>query len=531
MTPTPGPSGFTEIAPGWLPGGKAKFHTNQTEIGLCVITMRRLFSYPQPTKNMISLSVSSLKPALAGLHKIVSGKATLECLRCIRVDATPESVSFLGTDLEMFARVGLPDATCDNFESFLLPFDRLQAMARRLPANSFLHLEPGKISCDLGTGRVSEDVESPRVGEFPPEPVFENTLDPMPESFPRHFIEAMGCSSTDSTRYILNGVQLDTTDPKSHFMVGTDGRHLFSANSFHLPLTESLTIPNHKLLTWRGLADLPWALGGQKKGEATQAKIVAGDWTLTMKTIEGNFPNWRQVVPRRDQICTTVTLPEEHEFARIVKGLPGEDLGDKPVDLVVENGGVSVKDTAGNSCIVLTGAKAIGPAVTIRLNREYLIKAFDYGLTTIGLIDARSPLHFTSEGRQMVVMPLRVADSSEPTSKSAPQEPEPKPAPIEPQPESKTTMPTTNGNTNGATAPHLNGASRSTSPSTSTENKPSLEVAIEKLDAFKVTFREALAGTTELTALLRQAVRDQKAGAKEIHNVRQTIRSLQGVRI
>jgi len=131
----------------------------------------------------------------------------------------------------------------------------------------------------------------------------------------------------------------------------------------------------------------------------------------------------------------------------------------------------------------------------------------------------------------MVVMPLRVADSSEPTSKSAPQEPEPKPAPIEPQPESKTTMPTTNGNTNGATAPHLNGASRSTSPSTSTENKPSLEVAIEKLDAFKVTFREALAGTTELTALLRQAVRDQKAGAKEIHNVRQTIRSLQGVRI
>jgi len=127
----------------------------------------------------------------------------------------------------------------------------------------------------------------------------------------------------------------------------------------------------------------------------------------------------------------------------------------------------------------------------------------------------------------MVVMPLRVADSSEPTSKSAPQEPEPKPAPNEPQPESKTTMPTTNG----ATAPHLNGASRSTSPSTSTENKPSLEVAIEKLDAFKVTFREALAGTTELTALLRQAVRDQKAGAKEIHNVRQTIRSLQGVRI
>ena len=59
---------------------------------------------------MISISVSNLKPALAGLAKVVSNKATLECLRCIRVDATPERTTLLGTDLEMFARVALPEA-------------------------------------------------------------------------------------------------------------------------------------------------------------------------------------------------------------------------------------------------------------------------------------------------------------------------------------------------------------------------------------------------------------------------------------
>ena len=61
--------------------------------------------------------------------------------------------------------------------------------------------------------------------------------------------------------------------------------------------------------------------------------------------------------------------------------------------------------------------------------------------------------------------------------------------------------------------------------------KPAIESAIEKLDAFKVTFREALADLTELTAVLKQSVRDQKAGEKEIHQVRQTLRSLQSVRI
>ena len=87
-------------------------------------------------------------------------------------------------------------------------------------------------------------------------------------------------------------------------------------------------------------------------------------------------------------------------------------------------------------------------------------------------------------------------------------------------------MTETNGHhTNGAATSHLNGANRST------PEKPAIEAAIEKLDAFKATFREALIGVTEITTLLKQSVRDQKAGEKEIHQVRQTLRSLQSVKI
>jgi DNA polymerase III sliding clamp (beta) subunit (PCNA family) len=499
---------------------------------------------------MISLSVSDLKPAIAGLSKVVSGKAPLEPLRCVRVDATPERVSIMGTDLEIFARVELPEAKCDTAESFLLPLDRLQSMAKRFSPRTVINIEPGKISCDLGTGRVSENIEAPKVEEFPEEPEFEFNTVALPESFARRFTEAMGCSSTDATRYILNGVQLDVSDPASHYTVGTDGRHLFSANSFALPLSDSATIPNHKLLMWRGLADLPWALAGQKKSdpkktEVSLVRIAAGNWTLTIKTIEGNYPNWRQVVPKTEQHRTTVTLPDEHEFTTIVNGLPGGDLKDQPVDLVIKNGTVSVKDTTGGCSIVLAGATANGPEMKIRLNRDYLTKAFQYGLTTIGLIDPMSALHFIKEGRQMVVMPVRVADvipAEEPTDKqevsvgpsaeptTAQAETETTPAPSEPQPERKP-MTETIGHTNGAATPYLNGAPRSTTPVIQAADKPAIEVAIDKLDAFKVTFREALIGITEITGLLKQSVRDQKAGEKEIHQVRQTLRSLQGVRI
>ena len=483
---------------------------------------------------MISLSIADLKPALTGLAKVVSSKASLPCLKCVRVDATPESVTLMGTDLDVYARVTLNGAKWDAFESFLLPLDHLQAVVKRFDSRTILNIEPNRVFCDLGTGRVSEPIESVPVEEFPVEPAFDAKPLAMPESFSRSLCEAMGCSSTDATRYILNGALLDVNGPQDagHYIVGTDGRHLFSANSFTIPLPESVTIPNHKLLTWRGLSDVPWALAGQKNNQFV--RFTAGDWTLTMKVIEGTYPNWRQVVPHFRDWKTTVTLPEEHEFAKLVTGLPGGDLADGPVDLVIAGNGVAIRDTSGQSTVALEGAKATGPAVTIRLNREYLIKAFAYGLTTIGLIDAMSPMHFTCEGRQMVVMPLRVAEgiaTAEPTP--APTEPQPasnNPAPCEPQTERKDTMPETIGHTNGAT-PHLNGAQRSTTPESPATEKPSIEAAIEKLDAFKVTFREALVGITELTALLRQAVREQKAGEKEVHQVRQTLRSLQSVRI
>ena len=65
-------------------------------------------------ENMISLSVQELKPALAGLTKVVSGKHQLPCLRCIRVDATPERVTLMGTDLDMYARFAVPEFQCVN---------------------------------------------------------------------------------------------------------------------------------------------------------------------------------------------------------------------------------------------------------------------------------------------------------------------------------------------------------------------------------------------------------------------------------
>jgi dsDNA-specific endonuclease/ATPase MutS2 len=62
-------------------------------------------------------------------------------------------------------------------------------------------------------------------------------------------------------------------------------------------------------------------------------------------------------------------------------------------------------------------------------------------------------------------------------------------------------------------------------------NKPAIEAAIDNLESFRANLREALAGISTITSLLRQAIRDQRSNEREIQSVRQTLRSLQGVRI
>ena len=74
-----------------------------------------------------------------------------------------------------------------------------------------------------------------------------------------------------------------------------------------------------------------------------------------------------------------------------------------------------------------------------------------------------------------------------------------------------------------------NGAPRSTP--TEPVEKPALETALAQIEVIRGEFRNAVAGLTKLGDLLKQASREQKASDREVHGVRQTLRSLQSVRI
>ena len=83
-------------------------------------------------------------------------------------------------------------------------------------------------------------------------------------------------------------------------------------------------------------------------------------------------------------------------------------------------------------------------------------------------------------------------------------------------------MPENNGNTGGA---------KRTTDTKPEEPKAALDLALAQLEVVRGDFRNAIAGLNKLGELLRQSQRETKASDKEIQSVRQTLRSLQSVRI
>jgi len=477
---------------------------------------------------MITLPIAELKPALVGLGKIISKSPTLPVLGMVRVDRTKDGwVTLTGTDLDAFVTVRMEEPTSGDPESVLVPFNNLAKTTKSCSANESIQIEPGTenavlVRYPVGQQFAENKIESLPVDEYPQVPKIKGEPVSLDSNIRTALLQAMECASLDETRYILRGAYIDVSDRKCHSVVGTDGRHLYTSNSFSLALADSIIIPSNKFLGWKEFNnDGEWQI---RVGPGTEGhfQISSRRWRFIHKQIEGNYPNWRQVVPKDSS--TTVQVSEEAAavMANLIPRLPvnPKDINhtlklkvERDKLMLLGRGSAEDKWTEAE----VPGVKATGKPVTICLNREFVLKALKFGLTELHIQDELSAMRFVSGGKQMVVMPVR-PDPTVPVKS-----PEPTPGPqttpesspvAAPEPTERNTMP-----------------KPSTGETTPAAEKSALETSIAQVEVVRGEFRNALAGLNKLAESLKAALREHKAGQKEVESVRQTLRSLQNVKI
>lgn len=496
-----------------------------------------------PTTNTmkpITLPIVELKPALTGLGKIINTRATLAVLGTVKVERTADGwIALTSTDLDRWVTVRFEHPTEGPPSTVLLPYDQLTQLVKSCGKGESLEVEstPDASIIRFPLGETTGESKVPFIlpNEFPLIPKMKNEAIPLPSGLRDSIMEAMDCASTDQTRYVLNGAFIDAKDPKANYVVATDGRHLYSANSFTLPLKDSVIIPGHKFLEWKEFNnDGEWQM---RVGEQ-HLQLSTRRWRYITKTIEGNYPDWRAPVPDPATTQTVITLdPAKLEtLVKLIQRMPCHDDRFHTLGLDWQDGQLMLmgKDKAEEPWlrVPVPDVKGKGPEMTIFVDRQYVQKALGFGLHTLSLIDPSSPLRFTTGGKQLIVMPVRLEVS--PTTPSTPPTPKETAPPTPPSPaEQPTTTPTpmqTNTNGNHHSIP-ANGITSASAKTDKPETKSALETALVQIEAIKSGFREGINSLTKVGDQIRQALREQKTSEKEIQGVRQTLRSLQGVRI
>jgi DNA polymerase III sliding clamp (beta) subunit (PCNA family) len=168
-------------------------------------------------------------------------------------------------NLDEVATLRIPNQTNNLPGQLVVPFDILSKIIKGCPAEQSVRFIASKAETKIRYRLAGSEVDRV-VSHFPPAEwpeVKTITQEPiaLDDAFKQAIREALESSSTDAGRYVLNGACLDVSDKEAHYVVGTDGRHLYSANSFRFDIPETLIVPTRKFVSWPAFAnDGPWKL-------------------------------------------------------------------------------------------------------------------------------------------------------------------------------------------------------------------------------------------------------------------------------
>lgn len=245
----------------------------------------------------LEIPAKQLKQAVQGLSRVAPRNPTLPILSSVRFQAHEGMLSATSTDLDQYARYHF-DTPCSDQDTFVIAMKELASLTQA-DSDSRIQIEivnPNQISVTrqvAGRG-LSATLDTIDPSEWPELPATVKTQS-VNDAFLENIRRLIPFATDDASRHVLNSVFLDVSQA-SHFMVATDGRRLTSLNTVTLPFKESHILPTRKFLSWSKLEG-PLALGLSKVNEAKWIQLDAGPWTYLTRTVDGTYPNWRQVVP------------------------------------------------------------------------------------------------------------------------------------------------------------------------------------------------------------------------------------------
>ncbi|MFZ2325016.1 MAG: DNA polymerase III subunit beta [Ignavibacteriaceae bacterium] len=246
---------------------------------------------------------------LAQVLNVVGSKAAMPILSNVLIEAEKDHISLTTTNLDLGIRCKIK-AEVKEGGSVTLPVKRLATIVRELPNVDVAFDSTATHQVKIASGGSNFRIMGIGAEEFPklPDSGDDKTFTLEQGELATMLSNVSYAQSTDETRYILNGVYFNFKDGKLA-LVATDGRRLAL-------VSKEMPVPSGSagaiILPAKTVAELLRLLG---KGERLKiafnerraaflietgkdASGLTDSIYLFSKVVEGNYPNYQQVIPK-----------------------------------------------------------------------------------------------------------------------------------------------------------------------------------------------------------------------------------------
>ena len=327
----------------------------------------------------------TLNDVLRVLGKVVCQTSPVELYRSIRFVGDVDGVMAMATDGVETVSVIL-DAFTETEIDFRVPFKELKDLVRM--------------------GR-SETIElNGTFIEFPEleEPTKDMVSAILPVNFGELLTQAASVVDRGNYRRLLQGINLSNAG-----VTVTDGKQLLHLSCV-LSLDKDVTIPFPSALLAAKTSEM-----GTLQVWNTFFQIEIGNFKWHGKLLEGQYPNWRGVIPSAESHDYSITLNEPGRVLDWVKMIPSQKTTNGVELNVMPDGSVTLvsctqPDFKLNTQATITG---IRPRAVLTLDREIILRMLLQGYTTFKAhSDGLVPVIASGGAGQYIAMPIRTINKN-----------------------------------------------------------------------------------------------------------------------
>ncbi|MDX9850821.1 MAG: DNA polymerase III subunit beta [Anaerolineaceae bacterium] len=334
-----------------------------------------------------SVSQQELAHGLSTVSRAVSPRSTLQVLANVLIATDEGRIRISATNLELGISCWIK-AEIEEEGSITIPARTISDLVSTLPADRVeMLLNDRTQTLNVRCGTNVTDIKGIDAQEYPPMPMPEKSggVDLNVANLKEMILQVAFAASSDEARPVLQGI-LTQIEGSTMTMAATDGFRISVSSS-------SVSNPNNKtisaIIPARAMNELARIAAN---GDATvsmsipegrgQVVFNLKDAELVSQLIEGNFPDYKVIIPRNYKTHTVISTPSFQKACRQAEIIArdGNNIIRMHIQPKMEGPGIveisAQSEETGNSEVQLD-ANIDGEGLLIAFNVRYLREVLD----------------------------------------------------------------------------------------------------------------------------------------------------------